>query len=348
MRRMYVALLTAIVTSLLLSPAAFARDELKNKDPEKYYVLLDLNNQIVTAFEKDDAGEYTKVVRRMLCSSGRTQVDPEDPEDQATPTPRGVYKIGGRERFGKFASFEATYARYWTQIVGGVYFHSIIYSKRDIGTLQKAAYKNLGRNVSHGCVRLYVEDAKWLYYYAPPGTTIRVSTTEPGRRSLAAALKSKMSFKAYKAFQKRIYDDDERPNLTAWVTVGGAKVRSGNGTNDRALFTLKEGEEVEVLLAGDPWLKVKYNKREGYIKNAYVTFEKGVMMSRPDADILKGTVYMLAEPKAKAKPIVKIPYDTSVKVLEAVDDVWLKIIYENETGYIKKGWLKKGWGLIRD
>ena len=103
--------LVALCSVLLVPGRAHAQDTLKNDDPEKYYILLDLRNQIVTVFERDEAGQYTKVVRRFLCSSGRSDVDEADPEDEATPTPRGIWKIGGRERFGKFANFSSAYAR---------------------------------------------------------------------------------------------------------------------------------------------------------------------------------------------------------------------------------------------
>ncbi|MDR1619224.1 MAG: L,D-transpeptidase, partial [Clostridiales bacterium] len=122
--RRYFAFILAFFICLAAFPAvSLARDELKNTDPDRYYILLDLNNQVVTVYERDDDGAYTRVVRRFICTSGRTETDPNDPEDIGTPTPRGVWKMGGRERFGKFASFNNEYARYWTQIVGGNYFH---------------------------------------------------------------------------------------------------------------------------------------------------------------------------------------------------------------------------------
>ncbi len=348
-RRSFAAVL-AVILLAGLAPTAFALDELKNTDPEKYYIVLDLGNQVVTVYEKDALGEYTKIVRRFICTSGSTQVDPLDPESVATPTPRGVYKMGARERFGKFANFGGTYARYWTQIIGNIYFHSIMYSRRDINTLQSGAYSDLGRNVSHGCVRLYVEDAKWLYYYAPPGTTVEVTS-----KRLDSAMKKKLKystrFKEYNAFQKRIFDIDEMPNPTAWVVHDGADVRTGSGHSDTRIFRLKEGDEVEVLQTGDPWLKIKFNDREGYVKNCFVTFEKGVMQSSPEADIMRGTYYLFTEPTEKSEPIAKIPFDTSVKILETVAETektsWHKIAYENVTGYIKTGWVKKGWGVIR-
>ena len=36
------------VSVFMFVPAASAKDELKNTDPDKYYIVLDLKNQIVT------------------------------------------------------------------------------------------------------------------------------------------------------------------------------------------------------------------------------------------------------------------------------------------------------------
>jgi len=327
---------------------ALAYDELKNTDPDKYYILLDLKNQIVTVFEKDENGEYTKVVRRFICTSGRTELDPLDPEDEGTPTPKGIWKIGARERFGEFTAFGGTFAQYWTQIVGGVYFHSIMYDKRDANTLQSGAFRRLGSKGSHGCVRLYVEDAKWLYYYACPGTTINVSVSEPSDRETAKLLKSKMSFKDYKEFQKNIYDEPELENPKAWVVKEDADMRTGNGTNDRVVKRLPVGTEVEVLHMAEPWAKVKYDNREGYIRTAYITYKQGVMMSREDADILKRTVYMYAEPNEDSAEVTKVPALSSIVIAEGDKDGWTKIYYWGEEGYVETKALTKGWGVIED
>ena len=39
-------------------------------------------------------------------------------------------------------------------MVGGIYFHSIMFSKRDITTLKKSPYNGLGKTGSHGCICL--------------------------------------------------------------------------------------------------------------------------------------------------------------------------------------------------
>jgi uncharacterized protein YgiM (DUF1202 family) len=345
----FVTAAAILLSVFLVSPLdALAYDELKNTDPDKYYILLDLKNQIVTVFERDDNGEYTKVVRRFVCTTGRTELNPEDPEDVGTPTPKGIWKIGARERFGEFAAFDGTYARYWTQIVEGIYFHSIMYSRHDVNTLQRGAFGRLGSKGSHGCVRLYVEDAKWLYYYACPGTTIKVSTSEPSNSSMRSKLKTKMSFNNYKAFQANIFDIDELPNPKAWVVKDGADIRTGNGSNDRTIKKLPVGTELELLQIAETWSKVKFEKREGYIRTAYLTFKDGTMMSREDADIIKMTTYMYAEKSTKSEQLTKVPNYTSVQVLEPDNDGWTKIRYWGEEGYVQSKFLIKGWGIIHE
>ena len=347
MKKKILAALIAVIMILTMLPVcAYARDDLKNTDPDKYYIVLDLKNQIVFVYEKDENGEYTRLVRCFLCSSGRTEIDPTIPDDKGTPTPKGIWKIGARERFGKFASFGNEYARYWTQIVGGNYFHSIMFSKRDVNTLKSGAYRNLGNNVSHGCVRLYVEDAKWLYYYACPGTTINVSTNEPSNGELKKALKSSLPFKEYNELQKTFYDEEEKENLKAWIVYDGAPLRTGNGNNDSIRARLPLGTEVEILQEGDPWVKAKYDGKEGYILLGYVTYEQGVMQSKEDADIIRETQYMFKEPDAKSEKITKVPTYTSVKVIEP-GEKWTLIEYWGEQGYMKTSNIKKGWGTIR-
>lgn len=350
--RRFASLLIAAVTlfSVLLVPGrAQAQDELKNTDPDKYYILLDLRNQIVTVFERDESGEYTKVVRRFLCASGRTDVDEADPEDVATPTPRGIWKIGGRERFGKFANFSSSYARYWVQIVGSIYFHSILFTKRDINAMNRQAFNDMGNKVSHGCVRLYVEDARWLYYYACPGTTIEISASEPSQRDLKRALKTKLSFSDYNAFQKTIVDEtDELPNPRVWVTVEGARLRKGSGSAFDSVARLQVGDELEVLIESEVWVKVRYGKKEGYVLRGHISYQRGVMDTRPDADVLKTTEWLYAEPSLDAEQLVKAPARVSVQVLETTEDGWKKIVYQNVTGYVKPNRIVKDWGVIID
>ena len=46
-KRFKTALLAAMAVLMLLPGAAFARDEMQNNDPNKYYIVLDTTNQVV-------------------------------------------------------------------------------------------------------------------------------------------------------------------------------------------------------------------------------------------------------------------------------------------------------------
>ena len=53
--------------------------------------------------------------------------------------------------------------------------------KLDPRTLIPSSYNNLGKRVSHGCVRLQVIDAKWIFDNCPRGTKITIyNSSDPG------------------------------------------------------------------------------------------------------------------------------------------------------------------------
>ena len=58
------------------------------------------------------------------------------------------------------SSFGHGYTAYWwTQFYGDYLFHSILYYEGTMTVMDGT----LGGHVSHGCVRLRYEDAKWLH-----------------------------------------------------------------------------------------------------------------------------------------------------------------------------------------
>lgn len=84
----------------------------------------------------------------------------------STPTVMGVFKVGSRGYY-----FDSGNARcfWWTQFYYDYLFHSVLYNKN--GTLQDG---RLGMALSHGCVRLQIDNAKWIYDTIPSGTTVVV------------------------------------------------------------------------------------------------------------------------------------------------------------------------------
>lgn len=129
----------------------------------RYQVEVCVSKQRVYVYEWN-YGAYNKQVKTMKCTTGAVD----------TPTPIGSFKMGGPcGRWYYFAKFEC-WAQYASRITGGILFHSVLYSEKDESTLRQGSVAALGSRASHGCVRLSVEDAKWIYNNIPAGTTCRV------------------------------------------------------------------------------------------------------------------------------------------------------------------------------
>ncbi|NMA95287.1 MAG: L,D-transpeptidase family protein [Clostridiales bacterium] len=140
------------------------KEEKAPKKPLPYKLEIDVTNQVVTAYSRDSSGNYTKIARQMICTTGKS----------STPTPLGTFKMPGQKgRWGYFTKFD-TYAQYWNRIRGSILFHSVLFAEPDVSTISMSSVRNLGSPASHGCVRLTVADAKWLYESCPAGTEVTV------------------------------------------------------------------------------------------------------------------------------------------------------------------------------
>lgn len=63
-------------------------------------------------------------------------------------------------------------AYYWTRFYGPYLFHSVPYDSA--GNMLAEELNKIGSPVSHGCIRLVLEDAKWLYETLPLGIKISI------------------------------------------------------------------------------------------------------------------------------------------------------------------------------
>ena len=132
--------------------------------PTTYTLMVDVANQIVRAYTYDESGAYTVLVREMICSTGTKK----------NPTPLGTTIMPSkRARWGYFPTWDS-HAQYLTRIDSANAFHSVLYSAADESTLAVSSFDALGTPASHGCVRLYVSDAKWIYDNCKAGTIITV------------------------------------------------------------------------------------------------------------------------------------------------------------------------------
>ncbi len=126
-----------------------------------YYIKVNRQQNCITVYTTDENGEYTVPYKAMICSTGLYNA-----------TPRGTFHLSTkylwRELFGN------VYGQYATRITGGVLFHSVPYYRRSKSALCTEKYNKLGQQASMGCVRLTVEDAKWIAENCPSGTTVEI------------------------------------------------------------------------------------------------------------------------------------------------------------------------------
>ena len=133
-------------------------------EPARYTLMVDRLNQIVRAYTYDEYGAYTVLVREMICSTGT----------KSNPTPLGTTIMPKRRaRWGYFPTWDS-HAQYLTRIDSANAFHSVLYYDADERLLAENSFDALGTAASHGCVRLLVSDAKWIYDNCSEGTIITV------------------------------------------------------------------------------------------------------------------------------------------------------------------------------
>ena len=107
--------------------------------------------QLVSVMGKSPSGSI-EPVKYMLCSTGT-----------GTRTPNGTYRISPLgTNWYYFGNFNC-YVRYCSQIVGNICFHSLTFNGMSNATLSRAAYRDIGHKASHGCIRLFVDDARFIH-----------------------------------------------------------------------------------------------------------------------------------------------------------------------------------------
>lgn len=89
------------------------------------------------------------------------------PGKSSTPTISGTYTVGIKGYSFGTSSYTCYY---YTQIKGNYLFHSILYKA---GTFNVKDGR-LGQRLSHGCVRLALANAKWMYNNIPRSTKIYI------------------------------------------------------------------------------------------------------------------------------------------------------------------------------
>ena len=123
------------------------------ESPTNNLIVTDLKNKYTYIFKKDN-GVWTQLYK-WQSTVGKP----------ATPTIKGRFYINGRKpSFGT----DEYLVKYATRIKDGYYYHSILYDAT--GKYIKDA--RLGEELSHGCIRLETNNAKWIYENILDTTTV--------------------------------------------------------------------------------------------------------------------------------------------------------------------------------
>lgn len=123
--------------------------------PSDFNIEVNLTQQKVYIYYKDET------LKIMPCSGGTTE----------KPTPLGKFKTNEKIKYAYVAKYQMG-AYYWTRFYGEYLFHSIPYDAQ--GNILTEELEKIGTPASHGCIRLYVEDAKWMYDKLPLGIGVDI------------------------------------------------------------------------------------------------------------------------------------------------------------------------------
>ena len=132
-----------------------------------YLILVDKSTYSVCVY-KGKRGAWVKVKGVWRCTHGGSN------------TPNGEWHTAGHltkhsAEYG-WGDFTYTSAAYCTHISAGNFFHSILFDKysRTNPYNLSPVDPNLGKDYSHGCIRLVLDNAKWIWDNIPTNTKVVV------------------------------------------------------------------------------------------------------------------------------------------------------------------------------
>ncbi len=334
MKKRICALLLGIITLLSLPLAGNAavlagntsKVDYDNTDPARYWIEIDLKNQIITVYEAATGA----VALQSLCTTG----------SEENPTGAGDYTIGDlKERFGYFVAY-GQYAQYWTQVVRGVYIHSVMYDSQKLSSMSKSAYRNLGKNVSHGCIRVLPHIAQWVYYNCPPGTVCKITNAKPLDEALAKALKA--AIPAYGDYQQPTDAKADPAEVPATVRYNKTPLRTGfSASKDKTVEVLDANAHVMLLQIGQEWCKVRCEDGElGYIKTPYLLFDADAGISTREAYAATKKTYLYASMSTDSDKHATLSAGTAVQVSDNPKSGWYSASYNGTEGYVRTKYVK--------
>lgn len=113
--------------------------------PTNNLITTDLTNKLTYVFEKGPDKRWRQLYR-WECAVGAPN----------TPTIRGTFYVVSRKPYFGSDTYRVKYA---TRIQGSYYYHSVLFNPEGTEIIDD----RLGVAISHGCIRLAVANAQWIY-----------------------------------------------------------------------------------------------------------------------------------------------------------------------------------------
>ena len=132
--------------------AKFANEN-QVKSSSSYLLITDLKDRLTFVLKKNN--NLWEQLYKWSCTIGKA----------STPTIVGTFFVSGRKPGFGTNIYSVKYA---TRIKDGYYYHSILYDSKGNYVIDG----RLGMALSHGCVRLALNNAKWIYDNIPDDTKI--------------------------------------------------------------------------------------------------------------------------------------------------------------------------------
>ncbi|NCB31476.1 MAG: hypothetical protein EOM66_08730, partial [Clostridia bacterium] len=224
--------------------------------------------------------------------------------------------------------------------VRGVYIHSVMYDSKKLTSMSKSAYRNLGQNVSHGCIRVLPHVAQWIFYNCPPDTLCSIVKNRAANPVLVSQLKAQIP--DYGSYPQ---PTDARPDpieVPATVRFDNTPVRTGfSNSRDTTIATLKAGEHVMLLQLANDWCKVRTAAGKlGYIKSVYLLCDPDNVQLTTGYKATKKT-YVYAGMDTGSERLATIPAGGQPNVSENPQKGWWYGEYNGALGYMRTKYVQQ-------
>ncbi|SCH07312.1 SH3 domain-containing protein [Romboutsia sp. 1001713B170207_170306_H8] len=133
--------------------------------------------------------------------------------------------------------------------------------------------------------------------------------------------------------------------LVGIVTAETLNIRSGQGSNDEVLFTVKKGDKVTIIETCNGWHKIQNDEgKEGWVSSSYISLSEGIYeestsrSSTIQKEVNTNGLNMRSGPSTSYRSITKINKGTKVEVISESNG-WSKIKYDGRIGYVYSTYL---------